>query len=67
MAMLYINLGQYIFIGYTIPAGWTIMLANSAQQLNPNTFKDPLQFNPWRWKIVSIFIRENLVVANMAM
>ncbi|KAK2978487.1 hypothetical protein RJ640_003241 [Escallonia rubra] len=36
--------------GYTIPAGWTIMLATSAQQLDPNTFKDPLVFNPWRWK-----------------
>uniref|UniRef100_A0A7N2N0U5 Cytochrome P450 n=1 Tax=Quercus lobata TaxID=97700 RepID=A0A7N2N0U5_QUELO len=37
--------------GYTIPAGWTIMLANSALQLNPNTYKDPLAFNPWRWKL----------------
>ncbi|KAK4562040.1 hypothetical protein RGQ29_004770 [Quercus rubra] len=36
--------------GFTIPAGWTIMLANSALQLNPNTYKDPLAFNPWRWK-----------------
>ncbi|KAF3950838.1 hypothetical protein CMV_023455 [Castanea mollissima] len=38
------------FKGYTIPAGWTIMLVNSAIQLNPNTYKDPLAFNPWRWK-----------------
>ncbi|KAF5449068.1 hypothetical protein F2P56_029552 [Juglans regia] len=38
------------FKGYTIPAGWTIMLANSAIQLNPNTYKDPLAFNPWRWQ-----------------
>ena len=37
--------------GYTIPAGWTIMLVNSAIQLNPNTYKDPLAFNPWRWKV----------------
>ncbi|KAL4616424.1 hypothetical protein ACB092_07G198200 [Castanea dentata] len=38
------------FKGYTIPAGWTIMLVNSALQLNSNTYKDPLAFNPWRWK-----------------
>ncbi|XP_038875842.1 cucurbitadienol 11-hydroxylase-like [Benincasa hispida] len=36
--------------GYTIPAGWTIMVTNSALHLNPRTHKDPLDFNPWRWK-----------------
>ncbi|KAK9286743.1 hypothetical protein L1049_015147 [Liquidambar formosana] len=36
--------------GYTIPAGWIIMVVSSALQLNPNTFEDPLAFNPWRWK-----------------
>eukprot|EP00258_Populus_trichocarpa_P038289 XP_024454308.1 cytochrome P450 87A3 [Populus trichocarpa] len=36
--------------GYTIPAGWVIMVVNSALHLNPATFKDPLEFNPWRWK-----------------
>ncbi|KAF4357665.1 hypothetical protein F8388_007201 [Cannabis sativa] len=36
--------------GFTIPAGWTILLATSAQQLSPNTFQNPLEFNPWRWK-----------------
>ncbi|XP_047318341.1 cucurbitadienol 11-hydroxylase-like [Impatiens glandulifera] len=36
--------------GYTIPAGWTIMVATSAQQLNPKTYDDPMAFNPWRWK-----------------
>ncbi|KAF2293622.1 hypothetical protein GH714_003471 [Hevea brasiliensis] len=35
---------------YTIPAGWTIMVVKSAMQLNPETYKDPLAFNPWRWK-----------------
>ncbi|KAL6209146.1 hypothetical protein ACLB2K_020089 [Fragaria x ananassa] len=34
----------------TIPAGWTVMVVNSALQMNPNIFKDPLEFNPWRWK-----------------
>ncbi|KAM3695754.1 hypothetical protein ACJW31_07G157400 [Castanea mollissima] len=50
------------FKGYTIPAGWTIMLANSAIQLNPNTYKDPLAFNPWRWKdLDSLFVSKNFM------
>ncbi|CAL2279870.1 unnamed protein product [Prunus armeniaca] len=36
--------------GFTIPEGWTIMVVTSALQLSPNTFEDPLEFNPWRWK-----------------
>ncbi|XP_027063360.1 beta-amyrin 16-alpha-hydroxylase CYP87D16-like [Coffea arabica] len=36
--------------GYTIPAGWTILVAASAQQLNPSVFDDALEFNPSRWK-----------------
>ncbi|XP_075673233.1 cucurbitadienol 11-hydroxylase-like isoform X2 [Castanea sativa] len=50
------------FKGYTIPAGWTIMLVNSAIQLNPNTYKDPLAFNPWRWKdLDSLFVSKNFM------
>ena len=41
--------------GYTIPAGWTIMVVPAALQLNPNTFVDPLAFNPWRWKVYITF------------
>lgn len=40
-----------MYAGYTIPAGWTLMVANSALHLNPGTHKDPLDFNPWRWKV----------------
>ncbi|KAJ6716239.1 CYTOCHROME P450 87A3-LIKE [Salix koriyanagi] len=36
--------------GYTVPAGWAVMLVTPAAQLNPETFKDPVTFNPWRWK-----------------
>ncbi|KAF6156869.1 hypothetical protein GIB67_000409 [Kingdonia uniflora] len=36
--------------GYTIPAGWTIFIVPSAVNLNPDTYEDPLKFNPWRWK-----------------
>ncbi|CAN4106896.1 unnamed protein product [Withania somnifera] len=36
--------------GYTIPAGWVIMIATAALHLNSHQFKNPLSFNPWRWK-----------------
>ena len=42
---------MYVWPGFTIPAGWSIMLVPSALQLCPNAFKDPLEFNPWRWKV----------------
>ncbi|XP_059627233.1 beta-amyrin 16-alpha-hydroxylase CYP87D16-like [Cornus florida] len=36
--------------GYTIPEGWVIMLATSAQHLNSDKFENPLEFKPSRWK-----------------
>ncbi|KAF7135453.1 hypothetical protein RHSIM_Rhsim08G0028300 [Rhododendron simsii] len=36
--------------GYTIPKGWTIFAVPAAIHLNPETYEDPLSFNPWRWK-----------------
>ncbi|KAK9944352.1 hypothetical protein M0R45_009925 [Rubus argutus] len=48
--------------GLTIPAGWTIMLVTSAFHMSPVTFKDPLEFNPWRWKdLESHVISKNLM------
>ncbi|KAL6658541.1 hypothetical protein ACP70R_004127 [Stipagrostis hirtigluma subsp. patula] len=37
--------------GYTIPAGWLVMISPMAVHLNPTLFEDPLKFNPWRWMI----------------
>ncbi|RVW70730.1 Cytochrome P450 87A3 [Vitis vinifera] len=36
--------------GYTIPAGWIILVVPSALHMDPETYPDPLVFNPWRWK-----------------
>ncbi|KAL6004532.1 hypothetical protein ACLOJK_005087 [Asimina triloba] len=36
--------------GYTIPAGWAVMVCPPAVHLNPALYKDPLDFNPWRWE-----------------
>ena len=33
------------------------MLVTAAKQLNPSTFPNPLEFNPWRWKVSAIFQR----------
>ncbi|KAJ4835069.1 hypothetical protein Tsubulata_028839 [Turnera subulata] len=37
------------FKGYTIPAGWAVMVCPPAVHLNPEKYEDPLAFNPWRW------------------
>ncbi|KAF3952299.1 hypothetical protein CMV_022133 [Castanea mollissima] len=36
--------------GYTIPAGWIVMVVPSVLHLSPTKYDDPLAFNPWRWK-----------------
>ncbi|KAJ4842249.1 hypothetical protein Tsubulata_028701 [Turnera subulata] len=36
--------------GYFVPAGWALMLVTPVVHLNPEIFKDPFTFNPWRWK-----------------
>ncbi|XP_026427830.1 cytochrome P450 87A3-like isoform X1 [Papaver somniferum] len=35
--------------GYVIPRGWIIIVIQTAMHMNPEKFKDPLSFNPWRW------------------
>ena len=42
---------MYFCEGYTIPEGWTVMICPAAVHLNPDTYKDPDVFNPWRWKV----------------
>ncbi|KAF6163857.1 hypothetical protein GIB67_024712 [Kingdonia uniflora] len=36
--------------GYTIPAGWAVMICLPSVHLNPAKYEDPLVFNPWRWE-----------------
>ncbi|RZC49366.1 hypothetical protein C5167_017795 [Papaver somniferum] len=40
--------------GYTIPAGWAVMLCLPSVHLNPVKYKDPLEFNPHRWDGVEL-------------
>uniref|UniRef100_A0A0D3FM05 Cytochrome P450 n=2 Tax=Oryza TaxID=4527 RepID=A0A0D3FM05_9ORYZ len=39
--------------GYTIPKGSKIILSPSNIHLNPTVYKDPNEFNPWRWKDIA--------------
>lgn len=36
--------------GYTIPAGWAVMVCPTSLHLDPVVYPDPLAFNPWRWQ-----------------
>ncbi|XVE73920.1 hypothetical protein DITRI_Ditri11bG0157400 [Diplodiscus trichospermus] len=36
--------------GYTIPAGWLVMVVTAAVHLSIDKYENPLQFNPWRWE-----------------
>uniref|UniRef100_A0ACD6A9E3 Uncharacterized protein n=1 Tax=Avena sativa TaxID=4498 RepID=A0ACD6A9E3_AVESA len=36
--------------GYTIPAGWLVMISPTSVHLNPELFEDPMAFDPWRWQ-----------------
>nr|UVC46132.1 cytochrome P450 [Ilex asprella] len=50
------------FKGYTIPAGWPILVAAPAVHLNSTKYEDPLTFNPWRWKeLQSSFITKSFM------
>ncbi|OMO78659.1 Cytochrome P450 [Corchorus capsularis] len=36
--------------GYTIPAGWLVMVVPAVVHLSHGKYEDPLEFNPWRWE-----------------
>ncbi|XVE73917.1 hypothetical protein DITRI_Ditri11bG0157200 [Diplodiscus trichospermus] len=36
--------------GYTVPAGWRVMVVPAAVHLNTDKYENPFQFNPWRWE-----------------
>ncbi|KAK1323229.1 Cytochrome P450 90B1 [Acorus calamus] len=36
--------------GYDIPCGWKVLPVFTAVHLDESIYKDPQQFNPWRWQ-----------------
>jgi hypothetical protein len=37
--------------GYTIPKGSKMMISPTTTHLNPTLYKEPNEFNPWRWQV----------------
>ncbi|XP_043698041.1 cytochrome P450 87A3 [Telopea speciosissima] len=48
------SLREIQFKGYTIPAGWAVMVCPPAVHLNPAKYTDPTAFNPGRWKGIEL-------------
>ncbi|KAJ6908256.1 cytochrome P450 87A3-like isoform X1 [Populus alba x Populus x berolinensis] len=44
------NFSLSLYSGYTIPAGWIVMVCPPAVHMNPKQYDDPFTFNPWRWQ-----------------
>nr|QWK52256.1 cytochrome P450 708A5 [Isatis tinctoria] len=42
--------GTFTTTGYTIPAGWIIMIIPSVVHFDPEIYENPFEFNPWRWE-----------------
>ncbi|EOA36909.1 hypothetical protein CARUB_v10011464mg, partial [Capsella rubella] len=36
--------------GYTIPAGWIVLVIPSLLHYDPQIYEQPCEFNPWRWE-----------------
>ncbi|CAN8298164.1 unnamed protein product [Cochlearia groenlandica] len=36
--------------GYTIPAGWIVMIIPLIVHFDPEIYENPFEFNPWRWE-----------------
>ncbi|CAA0298102.1 unnamed protein product [Arabidopsis thaliana] len=36
--------------GYTIPAGWIVLVVPSVIHYDPQIYEQPCEFNPWRWE-----------------
>ncbi|XP_030475239.2 cytochrome P450 87A3 [Syzygium oleosum] len=56
-------LRQIQFKGYTIPAGWAVMVCPPAVHLNPAKYEDPLTFNPWRWEGMEVHVASKQFMA----
>nr|WIW39417.1 CYP87A3 [Digitalis lanata] len=51
------------FKGFTIPAGWAVMVCLPAVHLDPTKYKNPLEFNPWRWEGVDTSVGSKTFMA----
>jgi cytochrome P450 len=53
----------FLFAGYTIPAGWVVIVVPPAIHLNSDVYTNPFTFNPWRWEVILHLIYINSLQA----
>ncbi|KAL9309850.1 putative cytochrome P450 [Arabidopsis thaliana] len=41
---------RVVVAGYTIPAGWIVLVVPSLLHYDPQIYEQPCEFNPWRWE-----------------
>ncbi|KAL9860250.1 putative cytochrome P450 [Arabidopsis thaliana] len=41
---------RVVVAGYTIPAGWIVLVVPSVIHYDPQIYEQPCEFNPWRWE-----------------
>lgn len=46
--------------GYLIPKGWCVMASFSAVHMDELNYKNPYEFDPWRWKKIGDAISTNI-------
>ncbi|KZV15635.1 3-epi-6-deoxocathasterone 23-monooxygenase [Dorcoceras hygrometricum] len=46
--------------GYLIPKGWCVMASFSAVHMDERNYKNPYEFDPWRWKNIGDAISSNI-------
>lgn len=39
--------------GLLIPKGWRVIAYLRSVHLDEENYKDPSEFNPWRWKVIN--------------
>ena len=39
-------------LDFIIPKGWKVLPVFCAVHLDPNVYKNPLEFDPWRWQVL---------------
>lgn len=44
------NENRLVVAGYTIPAGWIVLVVPSLLHYDPQIYEQPCEFNPWRWE-----------------
>ena len=56
---------NFMDVDYTIPSGWVVMVCPPAVRLDPIKYKEPLEFNPWRWEVINLYLFSKIFLKRM--